>query len=53
MKMKCGRHEFVKELDYGNIDVVYRAHDPQIDRMVALKVLRSDRRSAIGLGDQR
>ncbi|WP_319525590.1 serine/threonine-protein kinase [uncultured Desulfosarcina sp.] len=41
--MKYGRYEVVKELGRGTMGVVYQAHDPQIDRMVALKVLRPDR----------
>ncbi|NNF99287.1 MAG: serine/threonine protein kinase [Desulfobacteraceae bacterium] len=41
--MKYGRYEIRDELGKGNMGVVYRAHDPQIDRIVALKVLRSDR----------
>lgn len=43
MKMIYGRYEIVKELGHGTMGVVYQAHDPQIDRMVALKVLRPDR----------
>ncbi len=38
-----GRYRIQKELGKGNIGVVYLAHDPQIDRPVALKVLRQDR----------
>jgi serine/threonine protein kinase len=41
--MQYGRYRIIKELGKGNMGVVYQAHDPQIDRMVALKVLRADR----------
>ena len=40
--MKYGRYAVKKELGKGAMGVVYQAHDPQIDRFVALKVLRSD-----------
>lgn len=41
--MKFGRYHVVKEVGKGAMGVVYRAHDPDIDRIVALKVLRPDR----------
>ena len=44
--MNYGRYEIVKELGKGAMGVVYQAHDPHIDRMIALKVLRPDRVSS-------
>jgi eukaryotic-like serine/threonine-protein kinase len=41
--MNLGRYTIVKQVGKGAMGVVYQAHDPQIDRMVALKVLRKDR----------
>ncbi|SPD73523.1 putative Serine/threonine protein kinase [uncultured Desulfobacterium sp.] len=41
--MNLGRYRIVKEVGKGSMGVVYQAHDPQIDRLVALKVLRRDR----------
>jgi serine/threonine protein kinase len=41
--MKYGRYEVVDEIGQGSMGVVYRAHDPQINRQIALKLLRQDR----------
>lgn len=41
--MKYGRYEIVKELGRGSMGMVYLAHDPNINREIALKILRPDR----------
>ncbi|MFZ4859443.1 MAG: protein kinase domain-containing protein [Desulfuromonadaceae bacterium] len=41
--MNYGRYEIIKEVGKGSMGVVYQARDPQIDRLVAIKVLRKDR----------
>jgi serine/threonine-protein kinase len=40
--LKFGRYEVISELGKGAMGVVYNAHDPRIDRFVALKALRRD-----------
>jgi serine/threonine protein kinase len=42
-KMKYGRYEIINELGKGAMGVVYQAQDPQINRTIALKILREDR----------
>lgn len=35
-----GRYEIEREIGHGGMAVVYRAHDPQLDRVVAVKLIR-------------
>ena len=41
--MNYGRYQIIKKVGEGMMGVVYQAHDPRIDRIIALKVLREDR----------
>lgn len=44
-----GRYRILDEIGSGSVGVVYRAHDPNLDVDVALKVLRRERLSDEGL----
>jgi eukaryotic-like serine/threonine-protein kinase len=42
-KMKIGRYQILDEIGRGAMGIVYRAHDPNLDIVLALKVLRKER----------
>jgi len=43
MTLQYSRYQIKREIGKGAMGVVYQAYDPQIDRLIALKVLRPDR----------
>jgi serine/threonine protein kinase len=41
--MNYGRYQIDDEIGQGSMGIVYKAYDPQINRKIALKILRQDR----------
>jgi eukaryotic-like serine/threonine-protein kinase len=39
---RLNKYEIVERVGHGGMGVLYRAHDPDLDRIVAVKVLRAD-----------
>ena len=42
MAVRIGRYEIKKEIGRGAAGIVYRAYDPKLGRIVAVKILRTD-----------
>jgi len=51
--IKIGRYEVIAELGRGAMGVVYKASDPTIGRLVAIKVLSLDTPTDVGVPDAR
>ena len=43
-----GRYEIKREIGRGGMAIVYQAHDPQLDRVVAIKLIRKSLSSSVG-----
>lgn len=39
---QIGRYEIIREIGRGGMAVVYKAHDPKLDRVVAIKLIQAD-----------
>ncbi|MEZ4449952.1 MAG: protein kinase [Nannocystaceae bacterium] len=46
-RQRIGRYELLQEIGVGGMGVVYAAYDRVLDRQVAIKLVRGDRRDAI------
>ena len=40
--MNYGRYKVLEELGQGSMGIVYKAHDPNLDLILAVKVLRAE-----------
>ena len=55
-RRSIGRYEIIRRIGSGSMGDVYEAHDPKIDRRVAIKILRRDlieRSAGQGRGTER